>query len=437
VATRPHGRPLRSLTRVAAGYAGPPVPALGELHLAQLHERAAKLGIPRYRLLRREALIDEIERRAGEGEAAETPLPTGPEADRPRRERERLEETEAVSGVLDLTAAGHGFLRLRGLEPGDDDVYVSASQIRRCELRAGDEVAGPARQPRRGERHRALVHVDLVNGAEPPSEPRPELGALRPAIPSRRLALATDRGDVLVRAADLLAPLAFGQRVLVSAAPRSGRTTLLRGLAHAIVAGGAAELIVLLVDERPEEAVAWREELPQADLAIATAEMSGPEQVRVAALASERARRRAEAGVDAVLICDSLSRLAVAAGDTAEVKRLFGSGRELEGDGSLTVIATTLHGLADDGAAERAVETTENALITLDAELAAEGIFPALRPGACRVSGEEALRSPEELAAARRFRSLLADLEPVAAARELRERIEAAADNAELLRALA
>jgi transcription termination factor Rho len=420
---------------------------LTELHLAQLHERAAKLGVPQYRLLRREALIEEIERRGGDdAEPAEAPTAPAPAAERKPRQRERLEEaeraeppeeTEAVSGVLDLTSAGHGFLRLRGLEPGTEDVYVSASQIRRCELRPGDEVSGPARAPRRGERHRALVHVDLVNGAEPPMEPRPELGELRPAIPSRRLALTVDRDDVLVRAADLLAPLAFGQRVLVSAAPRSGRTTLLRGLAHAIVAGGAAELIVLMVDERPEEAVAWREALPQADHAIATAEMSGAEQAQVAALAAERGRRRAEAGVDAVLICDSLSRLAVAAGGPAEVKRLFGSGRELEGDGSLTVIATTLSGLADDGAAERAVATTENALITLDPDLAAGGIFPALRPGGCRVSAEDAIRSPEELAAARRLRSLLAGLDPAEAARTLRERIEGSADNAELLRELA
>ena len=427
------------------------MPALADLHLAQLHERAARLGIPRYRLLRREALIEEIQGRGDDAEADEpepaiapadaepdesAPAAAPAEAPRQPRERERLDETEAVTGVLDLTPAGHGFLHLRGLEPGADDVYVSASQIRRCELRSGDEVTGPARGPRRGERHRALVHVDLVNGAEPPAEPRANLADLRPAIPSRRLALAVDRGEVLVRAADLLAPLAFGQRVLVSAAPRSGRTTLLRGLAHAIVAGGAAELIVLLVDERPEEAVAWREALPQADLAIATAEMSGPEQARVAALAAERARRRAEAGVDAVLMCDSLSRLAVAADGTTEVKRLFGSGRELEGDGSLTVIATTLHGVADDGAAERAVMTTENALITLDPDLAAAGIFPALRPGECRVSGEEALRSAEELEAARALRSQLSGLEAIEAARVLRERIEASADNAELLRAL-
>jgi transcription termination factor Rho len=410
------------------------VPALADLHLAELHERAARLGVPKYRLLRRQQLVEAIEERGGgEPDAA-------PEAD--RREREPAaapEEAEPVAGVLELTASGHGFLRLGGLEEGGDDVYVSASQIRRCELRAGDQVSGPARAARRGERHRALIHVDLVNGAEPPAEPRAALTDLTPAPPRRRLALAVARDDVLVRAADLLAPLAFGQRVLVSAAARSGRTTLLRGLAAAILAGGEADLIVLLVDERPEEAVAWREALPRAELAIATAEMAPAEQVRLATLAGERARRRAEAGADAVLVCDSLSRLAVAAGGTDEVRRLFGSGRELggEGSGSLTVIATVLAGLADDGAAERAVATTENALITLDPELAAAGVFPALRPAGCRVSGEEELRSPEELAAARRLRSLLADLDPVEAAKLLRDQIEASADNAELLAALA
>jgi transcription termination factor Rho len=256
--------------------------------------------------------------------------------------------------------------------------------------------------------------------------------------PTRRLVLSVERDDVLVRAADLLAPLAFGQRVLVSAAPHSGRTTLLRGIAKAVVAGGDAEVVVLLIDERPEEAAAWREALPGAELAIATAEMAPAEQVRVATLAGERGRRRAESGVDAVLICDSLSRLAVAAGGTAEVKRLFGSGRELEGDGpgSLTVIATTLSGLGDDGAAQQAVATTENALITLDPDLATAGVVPALRAGECRVSGEEQLREPDELEAVRRLRSLLADLDPPEAANLLRERIEGSASNAELLSGL-
>jgi transcription termination factor Rho len=139
-----------------------------------------------------------------------------------------------------------------------------------------------------------------------------------------------------------------------------------------------------------------------------------------------------------VLIVDSLSRLAVASGDAADVKRLFGSGRDLaeEGTGSLTVIATVVAGAEDDDAAERAVMTTESSLIRLDTELAAAGVVPALRAGECRVSNEEELREPEELAAVRRLRSMLADLDPVEAATLLRERIDGSRTNAELLAAL-
>jgi transcription termination factor Rho len=212
----------------------------------------------------------------------------------------------------------------------------------------------------------------------------------------------------------------------------------LRGLARAVDAAEGPELIVLLIDERPEEATAWREALPEVEIAIATAELAPAEQVRLAELALERARRRAESGADVVLIVDSLSRLAVASGKAAEVKRLFGSGRDLaeEEAGSLTVIATVVAGAEDDGVAERAVMTTESSLIQLDPELAAAGVFPALRAGECRVSNEEELREPEELAAARRLRSLLADLAPVEAANLVRERIEGSRTNAELLAAL-
>jgi transcription termination factor Rho len=252
------------------------------------------------------------------------------------------------------------------------------------------------------------------------------------------LALDHDPSDVLTRAVDLLTPLALGQRVLVLSAPRSGRTTLLRGLARAVDAAEGPELIVLLIDERPEEATAWREALPEVEIATATAELAPAEQVRLAELALERARRRAESGADVVLIVDSLSRLAVASGKAAEVKRLFGSGRDLteEEAGSLTVIATVVAGAEDDGVAERAVVTTESSLIRLDPELAAAGVFPALRAGECRVSNEEELREPEELAAARRLHSLLADLAPVEAANLIRERIESSRTNAELLAGL-
>ena len=431
---------------------------LEKLHLADLHTLASEHGVEGYRLLRRRELIaalqevdtDELELPS----VAEAPEPAEPEPAEPEEpveaelesgevvvEAEILEPdsaaeeeaAEEVEGVLELTRQRYGFIRLSGLSPAPGDVYISAAQVRACELRPGDEVGGPAREPRRGERHRALVHVDKVNTAEPViEEARPEFERLAPVAPERRIPLDAARDDVLVRAVDLLAPLAFGQRILVRAAPRSGRTTLLRSVARA-AAGADARVVVLLIDERPEEATAWREVLPVAEFAIATADFAPIEQTRIAELALERCRRLAEVGEDAVLVCDSLSRLAVAAGDVAEVKRIFGSGRNLAGAGSLTVVATALGDGDDEGEAERAVITTESSLVTLDPELAAAGVLPAIAPAECRISNEDQLRDPAELDAARRLRSLLADLDPRAAADLLRERIEGSASNAELL----
>jgi transcription termination factor Rho len=440
-------------------------------HISELHALAAELGVPDYRLMRRSELVDAVreaggapdvesaerseraEKRRGDRVPRERREREGRrggerrtrerggrrrerERDRDREDRDEAEEAEAepVSGVLDVMPQRYGFLRLSGLEANEGDVYISASQIRRCELRSGDQVAGPAREPRRGERHRALVHVDTVNGSAPGEEDeRPDFDELTPVPPTRRLLVAgAGEGDeaVLLRAADLLAPLAYGQRVLVAAAPRSGRTTLLRGLAEAVEAAEGPELVVLLIDERPEEATRWRRALPGAHLAIATAEMSGGEQAAVAELALSRAKRLAESGADAVLIVDSLSRLATARGRVDAAKALFGAGRdtEEEGAGSLTVVATVF----DDEVGE-AVRTTESALIALDPELAAAGIVPAIDARRSQVSGEEDLRDEAELESARRLRSLLADLEPAEAARMLRERIEGSASNAELL----
>ncbi|MEK6252624.1 MAG: Rho termination factor N-terminal domain-containing protein, partial [Actinomycetota bacterium] len=256
---------------------------LDSKHLAELHARAAELGVPGFRRMRREELIAELLARdggesaseeaeaerpaAGEadvqlGEEAEAPLAEEAEDAEPpaKKGRAREEATEEpVTGVLDVVPAGHGFLRLRGLEPDPDDVYISASQIRRCELRAGDQVEGPARQPRRGERHPALVRVERVNGEEPGEERSAGFEELTPVTPRRRIPISPDSDDVLVRAVDLLAPLAFGQRVLVVSEPHSGRTTLLRGLVKAIsAADDPPGVIVLLVDERPEEVTEWK-----------------------------------------------------------------------------------------------------------------------------------------------------------------------------------
>jgi transcription termination factor Rho len=402
--------------------------ALSDLHLADLHERARELDVPRYRMLTRDQLIEAIEEAGGEEAEPEQPATDGepePARGRRRERREREEpaeevETEDVTGVLDRMPQGYGFLRLSGLHSEEGDVYVSASQIRRCELRPGDEVSGPAREPRRGENHRALVRVASVNGQEPEGE-RSEFEDLTPVPPHRRLPTAD--ADPLVRAVDLLAPLALGERILVLAEPRSGRTTLLRALARAFAAAGA-RVLVLLADERPEEVTEWERALLEAEVIAAPADTEPRDQVRAAELAIGHAKRRAEAGEDVVVIIDSLSRLALGYRDTSRVKRIFGAGRELEGDdsGSLTVIATVLEDDEKGPEVRTALETTENVLIRLDPGLAAQGIAPSLLVPDTRASGEEHLRDEAELAKARALRAELAPLEPAEAARVLGER---------------
>jgi transcription termination factor Rho len=438
-------------------------------HLADLHAMARELGVPRFRMLSRDELIAEIDGRGGEGvEAAPPPEPVeaAPAADEAEVEpatngappeaveeaaeaeeaaesveEEPPEPTEDVSGLLEVLPQGYGFLRVAGLDDSDDDVYVSASQIRRCELLQGDEVAGPVRAPRRGERHRALVHVELVNGAPvAESAERTRFESLTPVAPHRRIAIEPEPSDVLVRAATLLVPLAFGQRVLVHAAHRSGRTTLLRGLAAAISAAPEPpRLVILLADERPEEATEWRRALPDAAIAAGTADTDPRDQAVICEIALARAQREVESGADVVVICDSLTRLALGFREPEDVKRFFGVGRELEEEeaGSLTVIATVLADDGEDGDdVLDLVYTTENALIRLDPDLAAAGVSPALVAAECRASDEEKLRDPDELVAVRRLRELLADLDSREAAALLRERIEGSASNEELLRSL-
>jgi transcription termination factor Rho len=328
---------------------------------------------------------------------------------------------------------GYGFLRLSGLHEAEGDVYVSASQIRRCELRPGDEVSGPARAPRRGERHRALVRVESVNGQSPEDERR-HFEDLTPAPPHRRIFAPDAQFEPAVRMVDLLGPLAFGQRVLILAQPRSGRTTLLRALGSAI-SETDAHLCVLLADERPEEVPQWEGALPDAEIFAATADEEPREQVREAELAMGHAKRLAEAGGDVVVLIDSLSRLALGYREPARVKRMFGVGRELgeDGTGSLTVIATVLDSDDRGGDVREAIETTENLMLRLDAGLAAKGIFPPLVPQESRASGEEQLRDPEELDKARALRAELAAMEPEEAARALADQISATSSNAELL----
>jgi transcription termination factor Rho len=404
----------------------PPM-ALRDEHLAELHRLARELDVPRYRMMTRDQLIEAIEE-GGEGAVTDDGEPVQETPEDPEEAAH-----EEVIGVLDRMPQGYGFLRLSGLSEAEGDVYVSASQIRRCELRPGDRVTGPAREPRRGERHRALVRVEAVNGRSP-EEKRTHFEDLTAAPPHRRLLPPEASGDALVRAVDLLGPLAFGQRVLVLAEPRSGRSTLLRALGSSIAEAGA-HVCVLLADERPEEVTQWERALPQAEIFAATADQEPREQVRAAELAMGNAKRLAEGGEDVVVLMDSLSRLALGYRDPARVKRLFGAGRELDenGGGSLTVIATVL--AADDRGAQvqEALETTENLVLRLDPDLAAKGIVPALVVSDSRASGEDALRDAEEMEKVRHLREDLGEMDAEEAARRLAELIGDSSNNAELL----
>jgi transcription termination factor Rho len=420
--------------------------------LAELHELAAKAGIEGFRRKRREELVQELDDTAagssdggsGEGEGGGSGREPRSRRRRSRggrdrsrrqsggdRERDRDDDGEEhegddlseAKGILDIQPRGSGLIRGEGLP--DAGIYVSPAQIRRCELRSGDEVAGPVRPARRGERRPSLVRVETVNGEPPTDERGTAFEGLTPVAPHRRIPLASGDDYVLARAADLLAPLAFGQRVLVEAEPRSGRTTLLRQLASAIAAGSedGPDVTVLLVDERPEEVTAWKREVEGAAVEAAPADLGAHEQVRVAERVLAKVRRQAESGGDVVLIVDSLTRLGTAYGEAGSIKPFFGTGRELEEDsaGSVTVVATVLSGAPGDEAVLSAVKTTENASIALDAALAAAGVVPAINAAGCAISGQESLLTEEEVDSLRKLRAELAGLEPEAAAARLAE----------------
>jgi len=446
--------------------------------LAELHELAAKAGIEGFRRKRREDLVDELDTSgggsgsdsdgsgdSGDGGESEGDRPrrrrsrggrdrsrrggggqsSGGDKDRDRKDRDRddskdeeADELSDAAGVLEVQPRGSGLIRGEGLP--EAGVYVSPAQIRRCELRSGDQVAGPVRPARRGERRPSLVRVETVNGEPPTDERGPAFEGLTAIAPHRQIPIKADGEDLLARAADLLAPLGFGQRVLVEASPRSGRTTLLKSLTKAIVAGSeeGPEVIVLLVDERPEEVTAWTREVTGAAIEAAPADLGANEQVKVAERVLAKVRRQAEAGDDVVLVVDSLTRLGTAYGEAGSIKPFFGSGRELEEEsaGSVTVIATVLSGIEGDQAVLEAVRTTENSTIRLDADLAAAGIAPSIDASACTISGQENLISEAAVEGLRKLRADLAGMEPKAAAEKIAGLIKDSESNQQLLEKL-
>ncbi|GAA1315308.1 transcription termination factor Rho [Saccharothrix xinjiangensis] len=340
-----------------------------------------------------------------------------------RREASPL--STSVTGVLDVAGATAS-LRTRGYLPGPDDVVVPRSVVERFDLRRGDLVTGAATAPagRRGQPR--LARVDDVNGLPPGAVARPAFADLVPVHPTERLLLETEPEDLTTRVVDLVMPVGKGQRALVVAPPKAGKTSVLRAIARGIGRNHPeCHLMLVLVGERPEEVTDLRRGVA-AEVIASTFDRSPADHTAIAELAVERAKRLVEQGRDVVVLLDSLTRLGRAynlaaptsgrvltggidSGALLPPKRFLGAARNVEGGGSLTIIATALveTGSVGDNLIFEEFKATGNAELKLDRKLAERRVFPAVDVERSGTRRDELLMSPQELAVTHRLRRAL------------------------------
>ena len=377
--------------------------ALHDTPLASLREQARSLGLPGHDTLRRPDLVFEIGRKLGEAE-----------------------NQTFGQGVLEVHAEGFGFLRspADNFLPGADDIYVSQSQIRRFKLQTGDSVIGLVRPPKEGERYLALLRVESVNGEPPGAEP-PPFDSLTAIYPDERIQMGL---DPWMRALDLVAPLGLGQRGLLIAPGRTGRTDLLRSLAKLLSTDEDLKVTVLLIGERPEEIHEWRSET-RVEVIATPFDEPAARHVQVADIVFERARRMVERGDDAFLIVDSLTRLLryclaeipptgklVGGVDGAalhRMRRYLGAARALEEGGSLAVIGV-IGGDAGNEMDKALLDDLRDAAnweLVLSRELAERSVSPPIDLSRSGTRKEERMLEADELERRRLFRgSLTGDL---------------------------
>ena len=325
-----------------------------------------------------------------------------------------------VEGVLDINRAeGFGFLRPINYSSSQEDIYISSSQIRRFDLRNGDLVSGTARPPRQGEKFNGLMQVGFVNGKDPEeAKERDDFPGLTPLYPEKQMVLETTRGRIASRMLDLICPIGFGQRGLIVAPPKAGKTSLLKEIANGITTNyPEAELIILLIDERPEE-VTDIERTVDAEVVYSTFDQLPENHIKISELVLERALRLVEDGRDVIILMDSLTRLARAYNltippsgrtlsggiDPAALyrpKKFFGSARNIEEGGSLTILATALveTGSRMDDVIYEEFKGTGNSEIHLSRELAERRVFPAIDVKRSGTRKEDMLLSQETLEA--------------------------------------
>ncbi len=364
-------------------------------------------------------------------------------------------EQEVREGMLDILPEGYGFLRVTGYLPGEKDVYVSASQVRKFGLRKGDEIKGPVRAPRSQEKFAAITRIETVNGLNvEEARKRPKFEKLTPLFPDQRLKLEIEgkTDSTLTRIVDLIAPIGKGQRGLIVSPPKAGKTTVLKEIAQSITTNNPeCYLMVVLVDERPEEVTDMQRSV-KGEVIYSTFDRPAEEHTQVSELAIERAKRLVETGVDVVILLDSITRLArahnlatpasgriLSGGVDSQAlyppKRFFGAARNIEEGGSLTILGTALveTGSKMDEVIFEEFKGTGNMELRLDRKLADKRIYPAIDIEASGTRREELLFDRRELAQVWKLRRVLLALEPGAALELLTDRLKNSASNSEFL----
>ncbi len=335
-------------------------------------------------------------------------------------------------GILEILPEGYGFLRVENYVLGPEDIYVSASQIRRFQLQTGDLVAGQVRPPKETERYFSLLKIQAVNGLDPDSfQQRTIFEELTPIYPQERLHLETNPKELAMRLVDVIAPIGKGQRGMIVAPPKAGKTTLLKKIANSLSENHPdIHLIVLLIDERPEE-VTDMERSVKGDVVSSTFDQPAENHVHVAELVLERAKRLVELKQDVVILLDSITRLAraynlvepssgrtlsggVDPGALHKPKRFFGAARKIEEGGSLTIMATALvdTGSRMDEVIYEEFKGTGNMELHLDRRLADRRIFPAIDIVRSGTRKEELLFDTKELETAWVLRKVLSSMGP-------------------------
>ncbi len=394
---------------------------IAEKAVPLLKEEEEFVLIPQEELSLEQEVPEEEVKALEEAVKAETSRGTkvGPSEDRPEME-----------GVLDLAEGGFGFLRFSNFLTSAEDIYVSPSQIRRFNLKTGDKIRGIARKPNPGERFGALLYVVSVNGDEPGAAiRRPDFDSLTPVFPYQRLSMETESRDISMRLIDLVAPIGKGQRGLIVAPPKAGKTILLKKIANSIEKKyPEIELIVLLVDERPEEVTDMKRSLTGGEVIYSTFDELPQHHVKVAEMVLSRAQRLVEHGKDVVILLDSITRLARAynmvvppsgrtlsggldPGALHKPKKFFGAARKLEEGGSITILATALveTGSRMDDVIFEEFKGTGNMELHLDRKLSERRIFPALDLNKSGTRREDLLMNQDELQAVWAMRRALSN----------------------------